>query len=182
VSEPNDLTQPVADGSTDPGGAAGDANGPAPAANGNGAAERVELDIEALMAERGEFLDRLMRLQADYENYRKRVAKNQADEVARATARLVEDLLPALDACELAYAHGVEGIEGVWSTLLGALRKAGLEPMDPTGKPFDPAEHEAVVHEPGDGTEDGQSVIEVFRTGYTWSGRVLRPAMVKVKG
>jgi molecular chaperone GrpE len=143
-------------------------------------AEAVEVDIERLLAEREQFRDIALRLQADFENFRKRADKLRIDEVDRATGRMVEDLLPVLDACELAYAHGVQGIEGVWSGLLGALRKYGLEPMDSADKPFDPAHHEAVVHEPGEG---GDPVVsEVLRTGYTWKGKVLRPAMVKVKG
>ena len=140
----------------------------------------VEVDLEALLAEREQFRDIALRLQADFENYKKRAERQRLDEVDRAVGRMVEDLLPTLDACELAYAHGVQGIEGMWSGLLGSLRKHGLEPMDSAGKPFDPALHEAVVHEAGDGDEP--MVAEVLRTGYTWKGRVLRAAMVKVRG
>ena len=109
------------------------------------------------------------------------------DEVDRSTGRFVEDLLPVLDACELAFAHGVDGIEPIWSALLGALRKHGLEPLDSLGVPFNPEQHEAVMHVPaGDEGDDGDGdepiVSEVMRTGYTWKGRVLRPAMVTVKG
>ncbi|NDF68522.1 MAG: nucleotide exchange factor GrpE [Actinobacteria bacterium] len=104
------------------------------------------------------------------------------DDVDRATGRLVESILPVLDACEAAAAHGVQGIESVWSALIGALQKQGLEALDLADKPFDPATAEAVVHEPAEGESDGPVVVEVLRTGYRWKGRVVRAAMVKVKG
>ena len=86
-----------------------------------------------------------------------------------------------LDACELAFAHGVDGIEPIWSALLGALRRHGLEPLDSLGAPFNPEQHEAVMHVEGD--DDNEAIVsDVMRTGYTWKGRVLRPAMVTVKG
>ena len=89
-----------------------------------------------------------------------------------------------LDACELAFAHGVDGIEPIWSSLLGALRRHGLEPLDSLGVPFNPEQHEAVMHvQGGDDGDDSEPVVsDVMRTGYTWKGRVLRPAMVTVKG
>jgi molecular chaperone GrpE len=121
-----------------------------------------------------------LRLQAEFENYRKRVAGQQADEVDRSTGRLVDNLLPVLDACEAAFSHGTLGVEPIWSALLGVLQKQGLEVMDLDGKPFDPTDADAVVHEEGDGGEP--IVAEVLRTGYRWKGRVLRAAMVKVKG
>ena len=142
--------------------------------------EAVEHDIEALLAERDEFKDIALRLQADFENYKKRVATTQSDEVDRATGKVVEALLPVLDACEAAFSHGVEGVEPVWSSLIGALQKQGLEALDLLDKPFDPALAEAVASEPGDGSEP--VVVEVMRTGYRWKGKVLRAAMVKVRG
>ena len=142
--------------------------------------EAVEHDIEALLAERDEFKDIALRLQADFENYKKRVATTQPDEVDRATGKVVEALLPVLDACEAAFSHGVEGVEPVWSSLIGALQKQGLEALDLLDKPFDPALAEAVASEPGDGSEP--VVVEVMRTGYRWKGKVLRAAMVKVRG
>jgi len=144
------------------------------------AEEQVEHDIDVLLSERNQFKDIALRLQADFENYRKRADRQVADEVDRATGRLVDELLPVLDACEAAFAHGVEGVEPIWSALLGALQRQGLEVMDPMAMPFDPTEHEAVMHEPGDAGHP--EVVEVFRTGYRWKGKVLRAAMVKVKG
>ena len=88
-------------------------------------------------------------------------------------------LLPALDNFDLALAHGTEGLEPVYRALLGILESEGLERVDPMGQPFDPNEHDAVLHEAGNGDPE---VIEVLRAGYRWKGRLLRPAMVKVKG
>ncbi len=106
----------------------------------------------------------------------------QADEIDRAAGKIVDSLLPVLDACEAAFAHQVQGIESIWSALIGALQKHGLEALDLAEQPFDPAVAEAVMHEPGDGGADGPVVAEVLRTGYVWKGKVLRPAMVKVRG
>ena len=140
----------------------------------------VEHDIETLLSERDEFKDIALRLQADFENYKKRVAQVHSDDVNRATGKLAEELLPVLDACEAAFAHGADGVEPVWSALMGALSKQGLVAMDLVGQPFNPELAEAVMHEPGEGGEP--VVVEVLRTGYEWKGRVLRAAMVKVKG
>ena len=140
----------------------------------------AELNIDEVVKERDEFKDIALRVQADFENYRKRAAVQLTDEVDRSTGRIVEAMLPVLDACEAAVAHGVEGVENIWSSLLGTLQKSGLEALDLQGKPFDPALAEAVLHEEGDGGE--AVVVEVLRTGYRWKGRVLRAAMVKVKG
>ena len=145
-----------------------------------GGAVNIEVTIDDVMKERDEFKDIALRVQADFENYRKRAASQMGDELDRALGKLVEQLLPVLDACEAAVAHGVEGVEQVWSSLIGALQKQGLEALDLAGKPFDPALADAVMHEEGDGSEP--VVLEVLRTGYRWKGRVLRAAMVKVKG
>ena len=145
-----------------------------------GVASPIEVTIDDVMKERDELKDIALRVQADFENYRKRAASQMGDELDRALGKLVEQLLPVLDACEAAVAHGVEGVEQVWSSLIGALQKQGLEALDLAGKPFDPALADAVLHEEGDGSEP--IVLEVLRTGYRWKGRVLRAAMVKVKG
>ena len=139
-----------------------------------------EVDVTAVLAERDEFKDIALRLQADFENYRKRVTQQLIDDVDRATGKFAEALLPVLDACEAAFAHGAETVKPVWSALLDTLQKQGLAALDLLDKPFDPAVAEAVMHEPGDGGEP--VVSEVLRTGYEWKGRVLRPAMVKVRG
>jgi molecular chaperone GrpE len=147
------------------------------------AAEPVEVDIESLLSERDQFKDIALRLQADFENYRRRMSAQTNDEIDRATGRVVEGLLPVLDACEAAFAHGADQVEPVWSALIGALQKQGLEALDLQDKPFDPSVAEAVAHEPGsDPTFDGPVVVETLRTGYRWKGRVLRPAMVRTRG
>jgi molecular chaperone GrpE len=144
------------------------------------AADALEVDLELLLAEREQYLDAYRRAQADFENYRKHAQKRQDDAVVRALGSFVEKLLPVLDACDAALAHGATEVEPVLAALYGALGKEGLERIDPKGAPFDPAEAEAVLHEPGEGGE--QVVSEVLRAGYRWRGRVLRPAMVKVTG
>jgi molecular chaperone GrpE len=126
----------------------------------------------------------LRRVQADFENYRKRILRQQTEHLERAAEDLVQKLLPVLDTFDLAVAHG-EGFDQVLSSLVGVLEKEGLERIQPDGAPFDPNEHDAVAHEPADGgggEGDAPEVAEVMRPGYRWKGRVLRPAMVKVKG
>ena len=147
------------------------------------AVDPLVVERDMALAQRDEYKDIALRLQADFENYRKRTAAQTADEIDRATGKIAEALLPVLDACEAAFGHGVEGVEPIWSALIGALQKQGLEALDLQGKPFDPACAEAVMHEPADGDSNGETVVvEVLRTGYVWKGRVLRAAMVKVKG
>lgn len=142
------------------------------------AADAVEVDLELLLAERAQYLEAYQRAQADFENYRKQAQKRQEDAVVRSLGRFVDNLLPVLDACDAALAHGANEVEPVLAALYGALEKDGLERIDPKGSAFDPAEAEAVLHEPGEGGE--QMVSEVLRPGYRWRGQVLRPAMVKV--
>jgi molecular chaperone GrpE len=144
--------------------------------------------------QRDEYLDSLRRLQADFENYKKRVAKQQVDQVSRAAQALVGTLLPVLDTLDLAIEHvgDAESTDGralaaVAGQLHDVLSKAGLERLDPVGEPFDPNAHEAVGHLPGDegdqaGGPDEPVVGQVMRAGYRWNGAVVRPAMVMVKG
>ena len=143
------------------------------------AEEAVELDMATLLAERDEFKGIAQRLQADFDNYRKRMANQQADEVQRATGKMAEALLPVLDACEAAFVQHPAEVEPIFNLLLAELKKLGLESMNLQDQPFDPNLAEAVLHEPGEGGEP--VVSEVLRSGYTWKGRVLRAAMVKVK-
>jgi molecular chaperone GrpE len=142
------------------------------------AADALEVDLELLLAEREQYLDAYRRAQADFENYRKQAQKRQDDAVLASLGRFVEGLLPVLDSCDAALAHGASEVEPVLTALYGALSKEGLERLDPKGAAFDPADAEAVVHEPGEGGD--QVVAEVLRPGYRWRGRVIRPAMVKV--
>ena len=140
----------------------------------------VELDVEAVLAERDNFKDIALRLQADFDNYRKRVATQSALDMQNATGKIADALLPVLDACEAAFVQHPAEVEPLFNLLLGTLRKVGLEGMNLLEQPFDPNLAEAVMHEPGDGGEP--VVSEVLRSGYMWQGKVLRPAMVKVRG
>jgi len=146
--------------------------------------ESLLTDFEKVTAERDDYLRLAQSKQAELENFRKRVMKQQADEIARATGRLVEAMLPVLDAFDYAAAHGEEGLMPMRDQLLNALEKEGLARLESDGAPFDPTVHEAVAHEPADeGDDSGEHVVsETMRAGYTWQGALLRPAMVKVKG
>lgn len=147
------------------------------------AAAAVEADIVAVISERDDYLDNLRRVQADFENFKKQTIRRNTDLIARAAEGLVGKLLPVLDACDAALAHGATDVKPLRDALLDLLGKEGLTPLWPEGEPFDPNHHEAVVHEPmGDDDEPGPVVTEVLRAGYLWKGRVLRPAMVKVRG
>jgi molecular chaperone GrpE len=142
-------------------------------------ASHVAEEIQELAAERDSYRDIAQRLQADFENYRKRVAAQVHDEADRAASRLVAALLPVLDATEAAYVRHPDEIGPLLNVMLGELRKQGLETLDLEGQPFDPTVAEAVAHEPGDG---GEAVVtEVLRSGYRWNGRTLRPAMVRTR-
>ena len=158
--------------------------------------------------QRDEYLDSLRRLQAEFENYKKRVVKQQADQVARAAVSLVEKVLPVLDTLDLATQHlgDADSADGralmaVTSQLHDVLAKEGLERIDPLGEQFDPTAHEAVGHLPAEdaptgadgGDPDGAAgtglqagaepvVGQVMRPGYRWRGAVVRPAMVMVRG
>jgi molecular chaperone GrpE len=145
-------------------------------------------ELTRIRGERDSYLEALQRLQADFENYRKRVARQQAELGAQAVRSFMTRLLPALDALALALAHALSeaGSEELASTLgqinsvfAEILAKEGLEVIEPIGKRFDPEEAEAVAHEEGEGEP---IVSEVYRVGYRWQGQTLRPAMVKVTG
>lgn len=137
-------------------------------------------DLARLHAERQDYLDQLLRTRADFENYRKRILKQQTEHLERAAEGLVEKLLDVLDVFDAALAHG-QGFDQAYGKLLAVLEKEGLERIDPAGALFDPNESDAVAHEAADG-EAGPVVSEVLRAGYRWKGRVVRPAMVKVRG
>jgi molecular chaperone GrpE len=142
----------------------------------------VEALVEQLITERDAFKDMALRVQAEFENYRKRSAAQLIDESDRNSGRLVEGLLAVLDACEAAIAHDMAGVEPIFGSILTALQKQGLEVLDLVDTVFDPSVADAVVHEPADSDGDETKIVEVLRTGYRWKGRVLRAAMVKVKG
>ena len=138
-----------------------------------------DVDVPALLAEREEYKGLAQRIQADFDNYRRRAAAQSLAEADRASGRLAEALLPVLDAAEAAYLRHPEEVGPLLNQMLVELKKHGLETLDLEDKPFDPEFAEAVAHEPGDGGEP--IVAEVLRSGYTWKGKVLRAAMVKTK-
>jgi molecular chaperone GrpE len=140
--------------------------------------EQLLEDLQRLHAEREDYLDQLLRTRADFENYRKRMLRQQGETLERAGEELVLKLLEVLDVFDAAVVHG-QGFDQAYARLVAVLTKEGLARIEPVGAPFDPTEADAVHHEAG---EDGPVVSEVLRPGYRWKGRVLRPAMVKVKG
>ena len=147
------------------------------------ATDEAPSDLAAAIAERDAYLEDLQRVTAEFTNFRRQTMKRNTELVAQAASRLAKELLPVLDACEAAVSQGVEGIDAVQAQLLAVLSGEGLAVLGTVDEPFDPGFHEAVMSEESD--EDGQAapvVAEVLRTGYAWNGRVLRPAMVKVRG
>ena len=146
----------------------------------------VTADIDAARAEAAEYLDHLRRLQAEFDNYRKRVLKEQTDAIERAAAPVVQRLLEVLDDFELAlmaandkpeFDRFLHGVELVYAKLADTLKSEGLEQIEAQGKPFDPEQHEALM-QTGEG--DHLVVADVLRPGYTLRGRVIRPAGVRV--
>jgi molecular chaperone GrpE len=146
----------------------------------------VEQDIDAVRSEAAEYLDHLRRLQAEFDNYRKRVLKEQTDVVERAAAPVMQRLLEVLDDFELAlmaandkpdFDRFLHGVDLVYAKLADTLKAEGLERIEAQGKPFDPEQHEALM-QTGEG--DHLVVADVLRPGYTLRGRVIRPAGVRV--
>ena len=146
------------------------------------AAEVLEADIASIAQQRDEYLALAQRLQAEFENYKKQTMKRNTEVVEHAGAQLATKLLPVLDAFDSAIIQGIEGISPIHKALFDILQKEGLEVIDTDGVVFDPNLHEAVMHEPADENEVDPTVSETLRTGYLWKGRVMRPAMVKVRG
>jgi molecular chaperone GrpE len=148
--------------------------------------EPEEVDVEALIAERDEYLDHLKRVAAEFENYRKRAARDQESLAARAAERLVGELLPVLDDLERALqaaeeheeAKLEEGVRLVHRQLAETLRRQGLEEV-PTDGSFDPHVHEALMARPDEEQESG-AILDVVQKGYRIGERVIRPARVIV--
>ncbi len=135
--------------------------------------------VAELTSERDEYRNLAMRVQADFENFRKRSVAQSEGDVDRATGRLAEALLPVLDAAEAAYLQHPDEVEPLLNVLLSELKKHGLETLNIAGEPFDPEVADAVAHEAGDGGE--VVVAEVLRSGYRWRGKTLRAAMVRTR-
>jgi molecular chaperone GrpE len=161
--------------------AAADGSGAADTANGGATDNRADVESER---------DKYLRLAAEYDNYRKRSAKERQDAGARAQADLVRQLIEALDDVAR-FAHidpattdagtVVQGVDMVEKKLLKALGGAGLEIINPVGETFDPALHEAVATEPTSAKEDDHVVSRVYQPGYLFKSQLLRPARVVVK-
>jgi molecular chaperone GrpE len=155
------------------------------------AAPAPEAAVEAAdpASKAGEYLALAQRTQADFENYRKRMARESAAAVDRGVEKLARELLPALDHLELALqaaeshdaGEWTKGIRGIQDEMLAALNRVGIQPFSPAGEPFDPNEHEAVAQQPSEEAEAG-TVLQVYQQGYRLNGQVLRPARVVVAG
>lgn len=151
-------------------------------------AESSAEDAERFRREAEVWYDRFVRLQADFDNYRKRTAQEREEWVRSASRRLVEKLLPVVDHFELAAASSrqnrdfdalAKGVDMILRQLEQLLREEGVEPIETVGRPFDPELHEAIMRV--DSAEHGEGVVvEEVRRGYRMHGKVLRPALVKV--
>ena len=148
----------------------------------------IAADLARARAEAESYLDDLRRLQADFDNYRKRTLREQTARAASASQALVARLLPVLDNFELAVSAAeqsrdfdrmLKGVEMVLGALREVLQGEGLVKIEAEGKPFDPERHEAVIAVEQEGSEPGM-VVDIVRAGYELGGKVLRPAMVKV--
>jgi molecular chaperone GrpE len=154
----------------------------------DGEASAIGEELDELVktaAQRDEYLALAQRTQADFENYRKRVARDAAGAQDRGVARLAKELLPALDnldrAIEAAQAQDplLEGVRLVRSELSAALARVGIESFAPLGEPFDPNKHEAMAQQPVEGAASG-TVAEVYQNGYRMGETIVRPARVLV--
>ena len=172
----------------------GTAPGPTPASadSGNcpGLAEEVAAltaDRDALAADKADLQDRVLRLQAEFENFRRRAERDRSEFVQYAGMEFVREILPILDDFERALkvedgAAGKDyarGIELIYQRMLDGLKKMGLEPIDAEGKKFDPHIHQAVEKVQTDQAED-HAILGEFQRGYRFKGKLLRPSMVKV--
>jgi molecular chaperone GrpE len=150
--------------------------------------DQLEAELEQARTEAAQHLDTALRLQAEFDNYRKRVARERVDLTSRAAERVVEELLPVLDNLERAIDHTLEGgeldqllkgVEMVHQQVVDVFTKEGVEIVDPFGEPFDPLVHQAVGTEEDVDVPD-QTCVKVLQRGYLLGGRVVRPAMVIV--
>jgi len=143
--------------------------------------------VEALQQERDDYYERLLRMTAEFDNYRKRIERERRDQAASASATLLQALLPIIDDLERALAAEAPaeaepyraGVDLVHRQMLDLLRRHGITPVEAVGTSFDPHVHEAVLTEPAVDCPDGQ-VTQELRRGYRLGDRLLRPAMVKV--
>ncbi|MAT63181.1 MAG: nucleotide exchange factor GrpE [Dehalococcoidia bacterium] len=144
--------------------------------------ESPELLFDEILSERDEYLSLLQSVKAEFSNYQKQTKKRITETRTSARGEIVEKILPVLDACDAAISHGAEDVAAIRKALIDSLENEGLELVGRALEEFDPSIHEAISHEPGIEDEEGQVVSEVLRQGYFWEGKILRPAMVKVRG
>ena len=152
-----------------------------PAVSGNGE-EASTSELDALKEERDGLYDRLLRKQAEFENYKKRIDRERSEFVQFASAELMRELLNALDSFDLALRNtggDLRGFELIYKQLQDTMGRFGLKPIEAKGQKFDPNFHQAVSTQPTDDVEEN-TVVEEMRKGYTLNGRLLRPAMVIV--
>ena len=161
-------------------------------ANAQAQIDDMSAELEAAKKEAADSADRLLRLQADWDNYRRRTAAERIAERERAAEKLVTNLLPILDDLERASEHAtqnadgdekliqfVDGVMAVHNKMLDILSKEGVEMIDPAGEPFDPLMHQAVGREENPDVYD-ETVAQVYQKGYRMGGKVIRSAMVTV--
>jgi molecular chaperone GrpE len=147
----------------------------------------ADAEVAKLAADLQDLRQTLLRRQADFDNYRKRIEKERGEDSKRYTARMVEALIPIIDGFEHAlaahrepaYENYRKGFELIYKQLLDNLTKLGVERVEPVGQHFDPHLHQAVERTETDEAEDG-TILQVYQPGYVFHGRVLRPAMVRV--
>ena len=147
----------------------------------------ADAEIARLAADLQELRQTLLRRQADFDNYRKRIEKERAEDANRYTARVIEALIPIVDGFEHAlaahrdaeYENYRKGFELIYKQLRDNLAKLGVERTEPLGQHFDPHLHQAMDRVETDKAEDG-TILQVYQPGYEFHGRVLRPAMVRV--
>jgi molecular chaperone GrpE len=141
--------------------------------------------VEALRRENEQLRDQFLRKAAEFENYKKRVERDRQQAAVDAATAVLKGLVPTLDnldrALEAAGGEAAlrEGVELIRRELLGFLETQGVQIQNPIGERFDPTRHQALSHEPAPGQPDG-TIVEVFRKGYLYKDRLLRPALVKV--
>ena len=147
----------------------------------------ADAEVAKLAADLQDLRQTLLRRQADFDNYRKRIERERAEDSKRYTARVVEALIPIVDGFEHALAAHREaeyesyrkGFELIYKQLLDNLAKLGVERTEPLGQPFDPHSHQAMDRTETNSAEDG-TILQVYQPGYVFHGRVLRPALVRV--
>ena len=147
-------------------------------------------DLDKARSEAADYLDNLQRLKAEFDNFRKRMLREQSEFLSLATQEIIKELLPVVDNFERAMAHEIEdghleeykgGMQLVYNQLVDALAKEGLTSEEPVGESFDPAKHEAMMQVDSEDYPEG-TVVAVLEKGYLLKGRVIRPAKVSVAG